>query len=133
MSLAYFSGFDWAFLLSTRSRESVAALHACRRIPVISYPVRYSTPPSRSLGPTLTQRAGGVAFVEPRYLEDKRPDIHVFFPDDRILIDVWEDNAGAQRLYSRFGFGIVDRRPFQVASGAVTGYDLIMELRPSGK
>ena len=51
----------------------------------------------------------------------------------RILIDVWEDNAGAQRLYSRFGFGIVDRRPFRVASGAVTGYDLIMELRPSGK
>ncbi len=26
---------------------------------------------------TLIQRAGG-AFVEPRYLEDKRPDIHAF-------------------------------------------------------
>jgi hypothetical protein len=37
---------------------------------------------------TLTQRAGGVALVEPRYLEDKRPDIHAFFPDDRIMLDV---------------------------------------------
>src|SRR5271155_3171303 len=25
---------------------------------------------------TLIQRAGGAAYVEPRYLEDKRPDIH---------------------------------------------------------
>ena len=31
---------------------------------------------------TLIQRAGGAAYVEPRYLEDKRPDIHAFFPDD---------------------------------------------------
>ena len=30
---------------------------------------------------TLIQRAGGAAYVEPRYLEDKRPDIHAFFPD----------------------------------------------------
>ena len=37
---------------------------------------------------TLIQRAGGVSYVEPRYLEDKRPDIHAFFPDDRIMIDV---------------------------------------------
>ena len=37
---------------------------------------------------TLIQRAGGVAYVEPRYLEDKRPDIHAFFPDDRLMLDV---------------------------------------------
>jgi hypothetical protein len=37
---------------------------------------------------TLIQRAGGVAYVEPRYLEDKRPDIHAFFADDRVMIDV---------------------------------------------
>ena len=27
-------------------------------------------------------------YVEPRYLEDKRPDIHAFFPDDRLMLDV---------------------------------------------
>jgi len=37
---------------------------------------------------TLIQRAGGAAYVEPRYLEDKRPDIHAFFPDDRVMLDV---------------------------------------------
>jgi hypothetical protein len=37
---------------------------------------------------TLVQRAGGVSYVEPRYLEDKRPDIHAFFPDDRVMLDV---------------------------------------------
>jgi hypothetical protein len=37
---------------------------------------------------TLTQRAGGVSYIEPRYLEDKRPDIHTFFPDDKVMIDV---------------------------------------------
>ena len=37
---------------------------------------------------TLIQRAGGVSYVEPRYLEDKRPDIHAFFPDDRLMLDV---------------------------------------------
>jgi hypothetical protein len=36
----------------------------------------------------LVQRAGGVSYVEPRYLEDKRPDIHAFFPDDRVMLDV---------------------------------------------
>ena len=37
---------------------------------------------------TLIQRAGGAAYVEPRYLEDKRPDIHAFFPDARFMLDV---------------------------------------------
>ena len=27
-------------------------------------------------------------FVEPRYLEDKSPDIHAFFPDARFMLDV---------------------------------------------
>jgi hypothetical protein len=35
---------------------------------------------------TLIQRAGGAAYVEPRYLEDKRPDIHAFFPDAHPLL-----------------------------------------------
>src|SRR5271156_4637994 len=35
----------------------------------------------RHLAP-LVQRAGGVAYVEPRYLEDKRRDIHAFIADD---------------------------------------------------
>lgn len=33
-------------------------------------------------------RSGGAAQVEPRYLDTKRPDIHAFFPDDRVLIDL---------------------------------------------
>jgi hypothetical protein len=37
---------------------------------------------------TLIQRAGGAAYVEPRYLEDKRPDIHAFFPDAHFMLDV---------------------------------------------
>ena len=28
------------------------------------------------------------AFVEPLYLEDKRPDIHAFFSDARFMLDV---------------------------------------------
>ena len=35
---------------------------------------------------TLIQRAGGSAYVEPRYLEDKRPDIHAFF---LMLVSCW--------------------------------------------
>ena len=30
----------------------------------------------------------GPAYVEPRYLEDKRPDIHAFFPDAHFMLDV---------------------------------------------
>ena len=37
---------------------------------------------------TLIQRAGGAAYVEPRSLEDKRPDIHAFFPDAHFMLDV---------------------------------------------
>ena len=50
------------------------------------------------LGPsfgTLVQRAGGAAYVEPRYLEDKRPDIHAFFPDARFMLDVCVAHSSA--------------------------------------
>jgi len=45
---------------------------------------------------------------------------------ERIYLDVWEENARARQFYERFGFREIDRRPFVVASGKVTGYDLIM-------
>jgi diamine N-acetyltransferase len=47
----------------------------------------------------------------------------------KIFLDVWEDNFAAQRLYKRYGFAEIGRRPFKVASGAVTGSDLIMVKR----
>jgi ribosomal protein S18 acetylase RimI-like enzyme len=47
----------------------------------------------------------------------------------KIFLDVWEDNFAAQRLYARYGFSEIGRRPFKVASGAVTGSDLIMVKR----
>jgi ribosomal protein S18 acetylase RimI-like enzyme len=45
---------------------------------------------------------------------------------DRVFLDVWENNPSAISFYRRFGFQPVGKRPFQVASGAITGYDLIM-------
>jgi len=47
----------------------------------------------------------------------------------RVVLDVWEHNPGAQRLYRRFGFEVVGERCFEVASGAPTSLDLIMERR----
>lgn len=45
-----------------------------------------------------------------------------------VEIDVWEANAGARRLYRRFGFVETDRRvPFQTSTGDVAGYDIVME------
>ena len=46
-----------------------------------------------------------------------------------IYLDVWEHNAGAQRLYRRFGFEMIGTRAFEVASGAETSLDLIMVRR----
>ncbi|GHA10012.1 hypothetical protein GCM10007989_00150 [Devosia pacifica] len=43
-----------------------------------------------------------------------------------IYLDVWEDNLAAQRFYARFGFSPIGKREFRVASGKVTGSDLIM-------
>lgn len=47
---------------------------------------------------------------------------------DAIFLDVWEENAAAQRFYRRFGFRPVGKRAFRVASGEVTGHDLILVL-----
>ena len=35
----------------------------------------------------LVRRAGGAAYVEPSWLDIKRPDIHVAFPDSHFLVD----------------------------------------------
>jgi diamine N-acetyltransferase len=43
-----------------------------------------------------------------------------------IYLDVWEDNLAAQRFYARFDFSPICKREFRVASGQVTGSDLIM-------
>lgn len=44
-----------------------------------------------------------------------------------IYLDVWEDNLAAQRFYARFDFSPIGKREFRVASGEVTGSDLIMQ------
>ena len=48
---------------------------------------------------------------------------------DSVSLDVWEANHGAQRFYRRYGFEVVGKRRFEVASGAETGFDLIMTRR----
>ncbi len=94
MSLALPLGFVWGFLLQTRPcvcscshRLSEDPTHflSCELLKPVAT-VRHNRI-VRHLS-TLVQRAGGVSYVEPRYLEDKRPDIHAFFPDDRIMLDV---------------------------------------------
>lgn len=44
----------------------------------------------------------------------------------RVFLDVWEHNPGAIRFYQRFGFEVLSRRSFAVASGAETSDDLVM-------
>jgi ribosomal protein S18 acetylase RimI-like enzyme len=44
----------------------------------------------------------------------------------RVLLDVWEHNPAAIRFYQRFGFEVVGRHKFEVASGAETSDDLVM-------
>lgn len=44
----------------------------------------------------------------------------------RIYLDVWEQNPGAIRFYQRYGFKVIQKRDFIVASGAQTSQDLIM-------
>jgi ribosomal protein S18 acetylase RimI-like enzyme len=45
---------------------------------------------------------------------------------ERIYLDVWEHNPGAVRFYQRYGFKVIRKRDFVVASGAPTNQDLIM-------
>ncbi|MDO9086056.1 MAG: GNAT family N-acetyltransferase [Anaerolineaceae bacterium] len=44
----------------------------------------------------------------------------------RIYLDVWEKNPGAIRFYQRYGFKVIQKRDFVVASGKQTSQDLIM-------
>lgn len=46
-----------------------------------------------------------------------------------IEIDVWHDNAGARRLYERFGFVAVGTKAFVLPSGQVDGHDIRMIRR----
>ena len=46
----------------------------------------------------------------------------------RVFLDVWEQNPRAILFYQRFGFEVVGKRKFEVASGAETSADLIMVL-----
>ena len=48
---------------------------------------------------------------------------------EQTLLDVWEQNAGAQRFYARYGFEVIGKREFVVESGAETSFDLIMVRR----
>lgn len=48
----------------------------------------------------------------------------------KVVIDVWQDNRGARRLYERFGFRHEgDRMPFRLRSGEIDGYDLVLVRR----
>jgi ribosomal protein S18 acetylase RimI-like enzyme len=58
------------------------------------------------------------AFAEPRFAAARD-----------IYLDVWEDNPRAQKLYESYGFRAIGKRPFEVKSGAKTGFDLIMIRR----
>lgn len=46
-----------------------------------------------------------------------------------IEIDVWHDNAGARRLYERFGFVAIGTKAFVLPSGQVDGHDVRMIRR----
>lgn len=51
---------------------------------------------------------------------------------ERIVLDVWEHNPGARRLYERHGFVVVGEQVFEVASGAPTSRDLLMVRHAPG-
>jgi ribosomal protein S18 acetylase RimI-like enzyme len=45
----------------------------------------------------------------------------------RITLEVWEHNPGARKLYERYGFRVIGRREFPVASGLEASDELVME------
>ena len=49
---------------------------------------------------------------------------------ESIYLDVWEQNAGARKLYESFGFEVIGRNAFVVGS-QVVGHDLVMVRRSS--
>lgn len=44
----------------------------------------------------------------------------------RVLLDVWERNPGAIRFYQRFGFIVIGKIDFYMASGVQSSDDLVM-------
>ena len=49
----------------------------------------------------LARKAGGACYVEPRFYEGIRPDIHIVFPTTKILVDVTVVHPGALSLAPR--------------------------------
>jgi len=61
----------------------------------------------------------GAAFVEPRYLEDKRPGIHAFFSDARFMLDVCVAHPSApSRVRLAHGSALKYRE-----NGKISGYE----------
>ncbi len=44
----------------------------------------------------------------------------------RVFLDVWERNPGAIRFYQRFGFEVIGKIDFQMATGVQSSDDLVM-------
>ena len=47
------------------------------------------------------QRAGGSCYVEPKFYSGKRPDVHIFFPSSRTMVDVSVTHPGAKSYVRR--------------------------------
>ena len=43
----------------------------------------------------FVQRAGGSCYVEPKFYSGKRPDVHIYFPSSRTMVDVSVVHPGA--------------------------------------
>ena len=47
------------------------------------------------------QRAGGSCYVEPKFYSGKRPDVHIYFPSSRTMVDVSVTHPGAKSYVRR--------------------------------
>ena len=47
------------------------------------------------------QRAGGSCYVEPKFYSGKRPDVHIYFPSSRTMVDVSVIHPGAESYVRR--------------------------------